>query len=234
MSAVEFVFNGFNSSDTLLYGSATVESRILTLTNKTTFSIGRALYPKKIPTKKPNSSHVYPFSTSFIFDMAPYKNTLPGHGLVFIFVPFTGIEGAISAQNLGLFNFTNNESPSNHVFGVEFDVFKNQEFEDMNANHVGVDINSLKSMTAHDAGFWPDNQLSNNSSGADDEKSFKELKLNNGVNYQVWIDYSDSLLNVTMAPVGLKRPRRPLLNVSLNLSEVFEEEMYVGFTSATG
>ena len=218
----------------LLYGSATVESRILTLTNDTNFLIGRALYPQKIPTKKPNSSYVYPFSTSFIFSMVPYKNTLPGHGMVFIFVPFTGIEGATSSQNLGLLNYTNGNSKS-HVFGVEFDVFKNQEFDDISANHVGIDMNSLKSVEAHDAGYWPNSQGSNNTnSGAQDEKSFKELKLNNGENYQVWIDYSDSLINVTMAPVGLARPQRPLLSVPLNLSEVFEDEMYVGFTSSTG
>ncbi|KAK4547805.1 hypothetical protein RGQ29_032825 [Quercus rubra] len=234
ISAVDFVFNGFNSSDMLLYGSATVESRILTLTNDTNFLIGRALYPQKIPTKKPNSSYVYPFSTSFIFSMAPYKNTLPGHGMVFIFVPFTGIEGATSSQNLGLLNYTNGNSKS-HVFGVEFDVFKNQEFDDISANHVGIDMNSLKSVEAHDAGYWPNSQGSNNTnSGAQDEKSFKELKLNNGENYQVWIDYSDSLINVTMAPVGLARPQRPLLSVPLNLSEVFEDEMFVGFTSSTG
>ena len=218
----------------LLYGSATVESRILTLTNDTNFLIGRALYPQKIPAKKPNSSYVYPFSTSFIFSMVPYKNTLPGHGMVFIFVPFTGIEGATSSQNLGLLNYTNGNSKS-HVFGVEFDVFKNQEFDDISANHVGIDMNSLKSVEAHDAGYWPNSQGSNNTnSGAQDEKSFKELKLNNGENYQVWIDYSDSLINVTMAPVGLARPQRPLLSVPLNLSEVFEDEMYVGFTSSTG
>ena len=234
ISAVDFVFNGFNSSDMLLYGSATVESRILTLTNDTNFLIGRALYPQKITTKKPNSSYVYPFSTSFIFSMAPYKNTLPGHGMVFIFVPFTGIEGATSSQNLGLLNYTNGNSKS-HVFGVEFDVFKNQEFDDISANHVGIDMNSLKSVEAHDAGYWPNSQGSNNTnSGAQDEKSFKELKLNNGENYQVWIDYSDSLINVTMAPVGLARPQRPLLSVPLNLSEVFEDEMFVGFTSSTG
>ncbi|KAK7828135.1 L-type lectin-domain containing receptor kinase VII.1 [Quercus suber] len=234
ISAVDFVFNGFNSSDMLLYGSATVESRILTLTNETNFMIGRALYPQKIPTKKPNSSYVYPFSTSFIFSMAPYKNTLPGHGMVFIFVPVTGIEGATSSQNLGLLNYTNGNSKS-HVFGVEFDVFKNQEFDDINANHVGIDMNSLKSVEAHDAGYWPNSQGSNNTnSGAQDEKSFKELKLNSGENYQVWIDYSDSLINVTMAPVGLARPQRPLLSVPLNLSQVFVDEMYVGFTSSTG
>ena len=110
------------------------------------------------------------------------------------------------------------------MFGVEFDVFQNQEFDDIDANHVGIDINSLKTYVSHDAGYWPD--------GAD--KSFKELTLNSGENYQVWIDYEDSWINVTMAPVGMKRPSRPLLNVSLNLSQVFEDEMFVGFTSATG
>ncbi|XP_020220922.1 L-type lectin-domain containing receptor kinase VII.1 [Cajanus cajan] len=222
--ATDFLFNGFNSSQVLLFGNATIDSRILTLTHNQTFSIGRALYREKIPTKKPNSSYVYPFSTSFIFAMAPYEDTLPGHGLVFIFTPVTGIHGTSSAQHLGLFNLTNNGNAGNHVFGVEFDVFMNQEFDDINANHVGIDINSLKSSVSNDAGYWPD----------DGDESLKELTLNNGENYQVWIDYEDSLFNVTMAPVGMKRPSRPLLNVSLNLSQVFEDEMYVGFTSATG
>jgi serine/threonine protein kinase len=235
ISAVDFVFNGFNSSDMLLYGLADVESRILTLTNRTYYSMGRALYPEKIPAKKPNSSYVYPFSTSFIFSMVPYKKTPPaGYGIVFIFVPVKGIQGANPAHYLGLLNFTNNGNPNNHVFGVEFDVFKNEEFDDISANHVGIDVNSLKSKAAHDAGYWPDNQRSDNSSNADDEKSFKELKLNSDENYQVWIDYSDSLINVTVALVGMKRPLKPLLNVSLDLSEVFEDEMYVGFSSGTG
>ncbi|KAL1289193.1 hypothetical protein HN51_057838 [Arachis hypogaea] len=227
ISATDFVFNGFNSSDVLLYGNATIDSRILTLTHHQTFSVGRALYHKKIQTKKSNSSsYVYPFSTSFIFSMAPFKDTLPGHGFVFIFTPVTGIFHGTStaSQNLGLFNFTNNGNSSNHVFGVEFDVFKNQEFDDISANHVGVDINSLTSVASHDAGYWPD----------EDHDSFKELKLNNGENYQVWIEYEDSLLNVTMAKVGMKRPMKPLLNVSLNLSQVFVDEMFVGFTSSTG
>ncbi|KAC3986125.1 hypothetical protein FH972_027212 [Carpinus fangiana] len=202
LSAVDFVFNGFNSSDMLLYGLADVESRILTLTNRTTYSIGRAIYPEKIPAKNPNSSY--------------------------------GIEAANPANYLGLLNFSNNGNPNNHVFGVEFDVFKNLEFDDISANHVGIDLNSLKSNATHDAGYWPDNQRSDNSSNSDDEKSFKELKMNSGENYQVWIDYSDSLIKATVALTGMKRPLKPLLNVSLNLSGVFQDEMYVGFTSATG
>ncbi|XVF40484.1 hypothetical protein PTKIN_Ptkin01aG0117400 [Pterospermum kingtungense] len=160
--------------------------------------------------------------------MAPSRNkdTLPGHGFVFIFTPNTGIDGTSASQHLGLFNLTNNGNSSNHVFGVEFDVFANQEFDDIDDNHVGIDINSLKSTSVDTAGYWP--------SDDDDEQAFEEVKLNNGKNYQVWIDYADSVINVTMAPVGIKRPKTPLLNLSLNLSDVFEDEMYVGFTSSTG
>ncbi|PIN19327.1 Serine/threonine protein kinase [Handroanthus impetiginosus] len=221
-SAVDILFNGFDSSDVSLYGNATIESRILTLTKDTGFSIGRALYPSRIPTKQPNTSIVFPFSTSFIFAMAPFEGRLPGHGIVFLFVPHEGIQGSSSAQHLGLFNLTNNGNPNNHVFGVEFDCFRNQEFDDINDNHVGVDVNSLISIRSFEAGYWQE------------EDSFKELELNNGKTYQVWIDYADGIVNVTMAPVGIKRPKGHLLSVSLNLSQVLEDEMFVGFTAATG
>ncbi|XP_055806620.1 L-type lectin-domain containing receptor kinase VII.1 [Solanum dulcamara] len=234
VAETDFVFNGFTQSDVSIFGNATIESRILTLSNDSTFSIGRALYHSKIATKEVNSSKVLPFSTSFIFAMAPYKDRLPGHGIVFLFVPHTGIDGTTSAQNLGFLNFTNNGNPNNHVFGVEFDVFKNQEFNDINENHVGIDVNSLASVFAHEAGYWPDENTKYNSDGSLNEESLETLKLNNGRNYQVWVDYEDFNISVTMAPVGMKRPKQPLLDFPLNLSLVFEEEMYVGFTASTG
>ncbi|GMI93430.1 L-type lectin receptor kinase VII.1 [Hibiscus trionum] len=223
--SVDFVFNGFNSTDVLLYGNSDIDSGILKLTNETALVIGRAFYGSKIPTKSPNSSHVLPFSTSFIFSMAPSRNkdVLPGHGIVFVFMPNTDINGT-SSQHLGFLNLTNNGDPNNHVFGLEFDVFSNQEFEDIDDNHVGIDINSLKSESSHTAGYYRD----------DEGRAFEEVRLNDGKNYQVWIDYSDSVLNVTMAPIGIERPNDPLMNVPLNLSDVFEDEMYVGFTSSTG
>ncbi|KAL0321244.1 UNVERIFIED_CONTAM: L-type lectin-domain containing receptor kinase VII.1 [Sesamum radiatum] len=212
-SAVDFLFNGFDSSDVSLYGNATIESRMLTLTKDSGFAIGRALYPSRIPTKQPNSSLILPFSTSFIFAMAPYEGRLPGHGLVFLFAPREGIQGTNSAQHLGLLNFTNNGNSSNHVFGVEFDCFRNQEFNDINDNHVGIDVNSLISVSSYEAGYWPDDHRKKED-GSPDENSFKSLLLNNGRTYQVWIDYADSVVNVTMAPVGMKRPNQPLLSFS--------------------
>ncbi|KAI3818736.1 hypothetical protein L1987_12553 [Smallanthus sonchifolius] len=220
-TAVNFIINSFNSTSISLYGNATIQSNILTLTNSTPVQIGRALYPQKIPTK--NSSSLLPFSTSFIFAMAPTRNTLPGHGLVFIFTPVTGIQNANAAQNLGLFSRTVDGNSSNHVFGVEFDVFRNEEFRDINDNHVGIDVNSLTSFNSSEAGYYEDQ-----------DGGFRVLQLNNGRNYQVWIDYKDFMINVTMAPVGVDKPTRCLICVPLNLSDVFEDEMYVGFTASTG
>ncbi|KAK6934052.1 Protein kinase domain [Dillenia turbinata] len=226
-SSTEFIFNGFNHNDLLFCGNATIESKILRLTNGTSFTIGRALYPAKIPTKSPNSSLVLPFSTSFIFSMTPYKSFLPGHGIVFIFVPTKGINGTNPAGYFGLFTRTNDGDPNNHVFGVEFDIFENPEFNDTNNNHVGIDLNSPTSVASCKAGYWVDDT-------SDEEKSFKELKMNNGKNYQVWIDYADFQINVTMVLAGKPRPLKPLLSYAGNFSSVFEDEMYVGFTGSTG
>ena len=125
---------------------------------------------------------------------------------------------------LGLLNYTNTGDPNNHILGIEFDVFRNQDFHDTNDNHVGLNVNSLTSVISHTAGYWD---------GEEDEE-FIETDLNNGVNYQVWIDYFDSKINITMAPAGRRRPQQPLISEFVNLSGVVLDEMYVGFSGATG
>ncbi|EXC44811.1 putative L-type lectin-domain containing receptor kinase VII.2 [Morus notabilis] len=242
-STTEFVFNAnFNSSNLLLFGDATIQQRhssssssndnnnnkILSLTNdSTTFSMGRALFPSKIPSL--NSTNTS-FSTSFIFSISSVNGFQPGHGFAFLFTPSAGLAGASSSQHLGLFNCTNNGDPDNHVFAVEFDVFKNQEFQDIDDNHVGLNVNSLTSLASEPAGYW----VGEEEEEEDDDMEFKKIELKNGVNYQVWIDFFDSRINVSMAPAGKRRPRRALISESLDLSDVFLDEMYVGFTGASG
>lgn len=132
------------------------------------------------------------------------------------------ISGAISAEYLGLFNRSNEGNPSNHVFGVEFDDYRNEEFDDVSDNHVGVDLNSLASWDSQPAGFWENGE------------KLEKLVLDNGQNYQVWIEYLNSELNVTMAPAGRRKPEKPLISRHIDLSGVLLDEMYVGFSGATG
>ncbi|CAI9761996.1 unnamed protein product [Fraxinus pennsylvanica] len=93
----------------------------------------------------------------FIFLLQPYLESsldkpeypgLSGHGIAFVLAPTRGLPGAFGSQYLGLFNSTNNGNSSNHVFAVELDTILNDEFLDINSNHVGIDING--------PGFLPD------------------------------------------------------------------------------
>ncbi|KAL3627779.1 hypothetical protein CASFOL_029142 [Castilleja foliolosa] len=200
-SAIDLLFNGFGPSDVSRYLHASIESRILTLNN------GRALYPSRIPTKQPNSSLVLPFSTSFVFAIIapPHQgNSIRSNGVVFCFVPRDGV----SCSN-----------PTAHFFGVVFVFDTGQYYEEIDDNRVEINVNSSVSVRAHESGYWPD-----------DGRGFRRLRLANGRNYQVWIDYVGGVVNVTMAPVGIvNRPNRPLLSVPFNLSDAFGDEMYVGF-----
>ncbi|KAL9288418.1 putative L-type lectin-domain containing receptor kinase VII.2 RLK-Pelle-L-LEC family [Arabidopsis thaliana] len=225
-TGIEFIYNSnFTTTNTLLLGNATVKSppSILTLTNQTTFSIGRGLYPSRINASSSSASPL-PFATSFIFSMAPFKHLSPGHGFAFVFLPFSETSAASSSQHLGLFNFTNNGDPNSRIFAVEFDVFANQEFNDISDNHVGVDINSLTSVASETAGFY----------GGRDGQRFTELKLNSGENYQAWIEFNGSAINVTMARASSRKPIRPLISIPLNLTGVLLDDMFVGFTASTG
>ncbi|KAK7257432.1 hypothetical protein RIF29_31413 [Crotalaria pallida] len=223
----EFVYNtDFNSTNIVLSGNATIQDSILTLTNQTFFSIGRAFYPDKIPMISGNSSSPLPFATSFIFSIAHVKDLPIAHGFAFMFSPVMDIPGSLSGNYLGLFNRSNLGYSSNHVFAIEFDDFRNEEFNDINDNHVGVDLNSLISLYSEPAGFWIGNER--------DGEKLEELELDNGHNYQVWIEFFNSQLNVTMAPAGKRKPQRPLISRPLNLSGILLDEMYVGFSGATG
>ncbi|VVB07409.1 unnamed protein product [Arabis nemorensis] len=125
--------------------------------------------------------------------MSPYRNILHGHGFAFVFLLSLATSTADSAQHLGIFNFTNNGDPNNPIFGVEFDVFANQEFNDINDNHVGVDVNSLTSVSSAVAEFY-------------DGQRFTELRLNSGDNYQAWIEFNGSAINVTIARASSMKP----------------------------
>ncbi|KAM1748839.1 hypothetical protein ACFX1T_009649 [Malus domestica] len=71
--------------------------------------------------------------------------TVSGHGMAFVIAPKRGIPQALHSPFLGVFNPTNNGNVTNHIFAVELDTIKQIEFNDIDNNHVGIDINGLNS-----------------------------------------------------------------------------------------
>ncbi|KAA8518937.1 hypothetical protein F0562_016289 [Nyssa sinensis] len=154
-----FTFNGFQFKNMSLGGIAQFTSNgILQLTNATTQQEGHAFYPDPINFKNSsNSSTTFSFSTTFVFAIRPEYPILSGQGLAFVIAPTRGIPGAFPSQYLGLFNETNNGNSTNHVVAVEFDTIQNKEFQDIDNNHVGIDINGLDSNLSHAAGYYANN-----------------------------------------------------------------------------
>ncbi|CAN0909550.1 L-type lectin-domain containing receptor kinase S.4 [Linum grandiflorum] len=185
-----FFFQGFNQSPTTsnltLNGAAGIQPNgLLRLTNDTRRLIGHAFY---------SSPFRYP--------------KLGGHGLAFTLSSTSThllLPTALPSQYLGIFNSTDVGNLTNHILAVEFDTVQDFEFGDINDNHVGIDLDGLRS---------------NKSVPAD-------LNLKSGKPIQAWIDYDSSRnrLEVRLAPSSVK-PKSPILSFDVDLSPFFLDYMF--------
>lgn len=151
---------------------------------------------------------------------------LSGHGLALFIAPSKDFSTTLAYEYLGLFNMQNNGNASNHIFAIELDTIRNLNFGDIDTNHVGIDINGLDSIKAASAGYYDESE----------KGAFHNLTLMSGRPMQVWVDYDGKRaeLNVTIAPVQVKKPTKPLLSQHIDLSTVITEMAYIGFSSSLG
>ncbi|KAI5682474.1 hypothetical protein M9H77_03702 [Catharanthus roseus] len=221
-----FTYNGFRLSNLSLDGIAEfTPNGLLKLTNSTRQEKGHAFYPNQIQFKTSSNGSAFSFSTTFVFAIVSEYPTLSGHGIAFVISPTIGLPGALPSQFLGLFNESNNGNWTNHVVAVELDTIQSREFGDINDNHVGIDINGLKSEGPEPAGYFDDK-----------DGQFRNLSLISGQRMQVWMDYNGEAKEIyaTLAPITVGKPKKPLITLSYDLSPILKETMYIGFSSSTG
>ncbi|KAJ1288897.1 hypothetical protein BS78_02G123300 [Paspalum vaginatum] len=222
----QFVYSGFSNNDLVVDGTTTITSNgLLELTNGTDLQQGHAFYPTPLRFARSPNGTVQSFSTSFVFAILSVYTDLSAHGMAFVVAPSRNFSGALPEQYLGLTDIQNNGNTSNHFFAVELDTIQNKEFDDLNANHAGANVNGLKSLKSSSAGYY-----------ADEDGIFRNLSLISREAMQVWIDYDDRVsgITVTMAPLKVARPLKPLFTATYNLTSVVTDVAYVGFSSATG
>ncbi|CAN8255021.1 unnamed protein product [Cochlearia groenlandica] len=217
----EFIYNGFSQADLYTDGVAMIlPDGLLQLTNGLGQQMGHAFFKKPYEFTSPES---FSFSTHFVCALVPKPGSLGGHGIAFVLSASMDLTQADATQYLGLFNISTQGSPSSHIVAVELDTSQSTEFDDINTNHVGIDVNSLISITSAPAAYFSELDGTN-----------KSIKLLSGQPVQVWVDYDGSLLNVSLAPIEVKKPNQPLMSRAMNLSEIFQDKMYVGFSASTG
>ncbi|RYQ86695.1 hypothetical protein Ahy_B10g106332 [Arachis hypogaea] len=228
----QLFYSGFNhipGTNLSLTGIAKIDDKngILKLTNETSRLIGHAFYPIPFQFKNNNGSRTFSFSSSFAIAIVPEYPKLGGHGLAFtISASMDTLKHALPSQYLGLLNSTNIGNFSNHLFAVEFDTVQDFEFGDINDNHVGININNLVSNVSCNASYYAEGE---------GEGRLENLNLKGGKPIMVWVDYDSvkSVISVTLSPSSTK-PKKPTLSYSLDLSPIFHERMYVGFSASTG
>ncbi|KAG9138242.1 hypothetical protein Leryth_001455 [Lithospermum erythrorhizon] len=229
-----FTHNGFLKANLSLYGDSYVTpDGILTITNDSTKIQGHAFYPLPIQMKESSdaiiNSSALAFSTTFVFSIKPKYPGLGGHGFSFVLFNTKEPKGSLGNQFLGLPFNSSITKPSTCFLAVEFDTVQNYEFGDLNDNHVGIDICSLTSSGSQAAAYYLDDATNNNIS----------IILKNGDTIQAWIEYyynsqEKMQLNVTISPLGVQKPKKPLISLPVDLSTIIGEFMYVGFSASTG
>ncbi|CAL5334115.1 unnamed protein product [Camellia sinensis] len=165
----QFSYNGFHGANLHLDGVAQVHPNgLLQLTNTSKHQAGHGFHafyqiPIKFNTSSSSGYGSLSFSTNFIFVMVPEITNFSGHGIAFTISPSMDFTQAVVSQYLGLFNSSNNGLTSNHLLAIEFDTIKNLEFNDINDNHVGIDVNGLNSTVSAPVTYYSNSKGINKS-----------------------------------------------------------------------
>ncbi|XP_037449361.1 L-type lectin-domain containing receptor kinase SIT2-like [Triticum dicoccoides] len=226
----QFVYSGFAGTNLALDGTATITpDSLLELTNGTFRLRGHAFHPTPFHFgKAPNGTadQAQSFAVSYVFAIYCVQAQTCGHGMASIIAASSNFSDTMPTQYLGLINDHNNGNPANRFFAVELDTNWNDEFKDIDNNHVGIDINNLVSVNSSSAGYYDDR----------DEGNFQNLTLASYKMMQVWVEYDGGRrqISVSLAPVNMAKPTKPLLSTTYNLSTVLPDMVYVGFSASTG
>ncbi|KAH7852484.1 hypothetical protein Vadar_025366 [Vaccinium darrowii] len=181
-------------------------------------SVGRATYSSPIHLWDNKTGNLTDFNTHFSFIIQPINtssNYAPSDGLAFFLSPYNAtIPVGSGGGYLALFdsstalNYTENQ-----IVAVEFDTYQNSW--DPSTNHVGIDVNLIKSET----------YLSSNTSLANNETA------------NAWVNYNSTTQTLS---VYLTYEDNPVfqgnynLSYVVNLTEVLPEWISVGFSAAAG
>ncbi|KAL1220234.1 putative L-type lectin-domain containing receptor kinase II.2 [Cardamine amara subsp. amara] len=231
----QFEYYDFSKANLSLDGMATIlPNGLLQLTNNATKTTGHAFYkvPIEFNTSSSTSAESLSFSTEFVFAIVPEAKSR-GQGMAFVVSPTPDLSHGGATSYLGFVNITTNNKTDTHILAIELDTNGSADAADINDNHVGIDVNSIYSIQSANASYFNDTNRKNDS-----------LLLASGKSILIWIEYdgTNKVLDVTLAPVQTTRPRfprsikpsLPLLSRSINLSEIFLEEMFIGFSGSTG
>ncbi|BBH07450.1 Concanavalin A-like lectin protein kinase family protein [Prunus dulcis] len=155
------------------------------------------------------------FNSTFVLNITPQTDP-GGEGLAFILTGSPTLPEKSQGEWLGIVNANSNGSAQANIVAVEFDTRKSY-LEDVDDNHVGLDVNSVYSIQ----------QVPLLSYG---------VNLSSQTNYTVTIRYASQNITIFVSQTNETREEMkniPVLSRTLDLSEYLSQKVYVGFSAST-
>ncbi|GJN26618.1 hypothetical protein PR202_gb14564 [Eleusine coracana subsp. coracana] len=149
------------------------------------------------------------FETEFILNILPQNRT--GEGMAFILTNNPSLPNNSSGQWLGIVNNQTDGAAANRIVAVEFDTRKSSNKYDPDGNHIGLDINGIKTVSP-----YPLNNLS--------------IILSSGSDVRVRIQYDGTLLYID----AWQNWWTFSYGWAVDLSRYLVEDITVGFAASTG
>ncbi|KAL5819944.1 hypothetical protein ACOSQ3_023902 [Xanthoceras sorbifolium] len=220
-SSISFNMPRFHPDDNnIIYqGDAAPSVGAIELINKYQYTCraGLATYANVVQLWESDTGKVSDFNTRFSFSIDTLGNAIYGHGLAFFLAPVGFQIPPNSAGGfLGLYNTTTIDSSSNHIVMVEFDSYKNVEWDPSDVGgHVGINNNSLSS-----AVYTPWNASFHSGDTADVQITYAATTKNLSVSWS-FRETSTSQENTSLFYI-------------IDLTKILPERITVGFSAASG
>ncbi|KAK1303944.1 putative L-type lectin-domain containing receptor kinase S.5 [Acorus calamus] len=215
-------FESSNSGDFNYAAGSNLDGGTLQITpDATTFNItnrsGRVTYKETFSLWKKKGSVVASFNTTFVLDIYPF--TRPGgEGLAFILANDRALPDYSSGPWLGIVNQLENGTSVAPIVAVEFDTRKSFP-DDLDDNHIGVDINSVYSIHQVPLGLRGVNLSS-------DPPILASIGYD-GVSKVLTVDVSTIHHNTTIDR------STPLISLPIDLSQLLAKDVHIGFSAST-
>jgi hypothetical protein len=220
-----FSFDFANTSkdqlgDLRFEGDAALNGNLVDLTcnDDSLFCLGRMSYNHPVALYDNNTGEVASFATTFTFAINILPNTTQrGDGMTFFLSGYPSrLPPGSSGSVFGLRNWTNT-SPSgeDRFVAIEFDPFNNGQWDSISNDHIGIDLNSLTSISSTRLPIYSLNGTMTATITFDNATRILEAILN--------FDYNSSL-----APASVKT------QLPAQLDALLPPVVSVGFSAGTG
>lgn len=213
VSSLHFNFQSFTEQNRneLSFDNSTVAKSAIQVTYDVrgapiTNQSGRAIYKDQFQLWRDNKNVKATFSTTFVLNILN-QTAQPGEGLAFVIAGNKDLPENSEGQWLGIVNGITNGTNQSQIVAIEFDTKKSYE-QDINDNHVGLDVNSVYSIR---------------------QVPLTRVNLANGTDIKVQVRYDGQNITVFVANM-----ETPLLSEPIDLSEYLPEKVFVGFSASTG